>query len=161
MSRPKSALIVSAAALIVLMAGPAGAHTELRDADPEANGTAPTGQNEVTITFTSIDTEVPVEIEVVGPDGDSIVTGEPTVVEEAPSGTTVAVSVEPLEEGTHQVSWQAMAGDGDGLATGSYEFTAEDSGGGFGIWLLWAAALAVPALLLFGPALRRRRNRGR
>ena len=156
MYRLESALIVAVAALIVLIAGPVGAHTEVREADPEINGTASTGQNEVTLTFTSIDPEVPVEIEVVGPAGDSIVTGEPTVVEEAPAGTTVAVTVEPLEEGTHEVSWQAMAADGDGLSTGTYEFTAEDSGGGFGIWLLWAVALAVPVILVFGPWVRRR-----
>ena len=153
--------VVAMAILLVPSADPAGAHAEIREADPEVNGTAPTGQNEITITFITVDPEVPVEIEVLDPDGNDIVTGEPTVVEEAPTGTTVAVAVEPLQEGTHLVSWQAMSTDGDGLSTGTYEFTAEDAGGGLGIWLLWAVALAVPALLLFGPALRRRRNRGR
>ena len=154
----RSAVVV-AAVLASLASGvsPASAHAEIREADPAVNGTAPVGQDEVTITFISLDAEVPVEVDVLDPDGDSIVTGRPTIVEQAATGTTVAVPVEPLVAGRHQVRWEAMSSDGDGLSTGSYEFVAEErSSGGPGVWLLWIVALAIPAAILLRPKHRRR-----
>ena len=135
---------------------PAGAHAEVRESDPAMGGTAPVGQDEVTITFITMDPDVPPEIDVLDPDGESIITGRPTVAETAATGTTVAVTVEPLEEGLHRVTWSAMSTDGDGLSTGSFEFEAEDRPSGSpGVWLLWAVALAIPALILLRPGGRR------
>ena len=105
-----------------------------------------------------MDAEVPATVDVLDPQGNSITTGEPTVVAEGAAGVTVAVPVAPLEEGRHLVLWEAMSTDGDGLSTGTYEFVAdESSGGGPGVWLLWVVALAVPAAILLRP---KRRPRG-
>lgn len=153
-------LLATVAIVLASVAGlatPAGAHAEVRESDPPVGGTAPTGQDELTITFITMDPEVPAEIEVLDPDGNSIVAGRPTVAETAPTGTTVAVPVEPLEEGLHLVSWKAMSTDGDGLSTGTFEFTAEEhSSGNFGVWFLWAVALAIPALIFLRPGRRSR-----
>ena len=135
---------------------PAGAHAEVRESDPPVDGTGPVGQDEITITFITMDPEVPPEIDVLDPDGNSIVTGEPSVVAEAATGTTVSVPVEPLAEGRHLVLWEAMSTDGDGLSTGTFEFVAEESSSsGPGVWLLWLVALAVPAAILLRPKRRR------
>lgn len=153
-------LVTVATVLVALagLAGPAGAHAEVRESDPPVGGTAPVGQDEVTITFITMDPDVPPEIEVLDPDGDSIVTGRPTVADTAPTGTTVALTIEPLEEGLHLVTWRAMSSDGDGLSTGTFEFEAEErSSGNPGVWFLWAVALAVPALILLRPGARRRK----
>lgn len=158
--RMRRLLIATALVGLVVLtsAVPAGAHAEVRESDPPRDGTAPTGQDEVSITFITMDPEVPVEIDVLDPDGNSIVTGGPTVIETAATGTTVVVPVEPLEEGPHLVDWQAMSTDGDGLSTGTFEFTAEPSSGtGPGVWLLWLVVLAVPAAILLRP---RRRQAG-
>ena len=157
--RPIRASLLVLTAL-VLLAAPAGAHAEIRESDPSAGGTAPTGQDEVTITFISMDAEVPAQIDVLDAAGDSIVTAEVTIVETTPMGTVVAVPVAPLEEGRHVVTWEAMSSDGDGLATGSFEFVAEErSAGGLGIWLLWIAALAIPVAFLLRAGANRRRSR--
>jgi copper transport protein len=143
---------------VVAPAGPVGAHAEPRESDPPADGTAPTGQDEVTITFISMDPEVPAVVEVEGPDGGSITTGQTTVAETTAAGTTVIVPVEPFEEGQHVVSWEAMSSDGDGLSTGTFEFTAEQrSTSGPGIWLIWIVALAIPAAILLRPGAKRKR----
>jgi methionine-rich copper-binding protein CopC len=154
--RRPTVLALAALLAVGAHAAPAGAHAEVREADPPAGGTGPVGQDEVTITFITMDPDVPPEIDVLDPDGDSIVTGRATVADTAPTGTTVAVPVEPLEEGLHLVTWRAMSSDGDGLSTGSFEFEAEErSSGSPGVWLLWALALAVPALILLRPGARR------
>ena len=156
---PTRLLVSLVFALAVLApASPAGAHSEVRESDPKANGTAPTGQDEVTITFISIDPEVPVEVGVEGPDGRDITTGEATIAETTASGTTVIVPVEPLDEGRHVVTWEAMSDDGDGPSEGRFEFVAEKrSTSGPGIWLIWIVALAIPAAILLCPGARRKR----
>ena len=151
-------LAVLAFVTLALLAGPAGAHAEPRESDPPAGGTAPVDRDEVTITFISMDPEVPALVEVEGPDGVSITTGQATVAETTAAGTTVIVPVEPLEEGRHVVTWEAMSDDGDGLSTGTFEFTAEErSTSGPGIWLIWIVALAIPAAILLRPGAKRKR----
>ena len=157
MVKPKVALLALILVLGLVSIGPAGAHTEILESDPEAGGTAPAGQNEVTITFAALDPEVPAEIDVVGPDGETIVAGSPTVVDGDTAGTTVAVPVEPLEEGRHEVTWEVVSDDGD-PSSGSFEFVVEASDDSGGLWVLWAAALAIP--VAFAVAWLRRRLRG-
>ena len=129
-----------------------GAHVEPREADPPAGGTAAAGWDEVTITFISVDPEVLVEVEVEGPGGRSITTGDATVAETTASGATVIVPVEPFEEGRHIVTSEAMSADGDGPSNGMFEFVAEErSTTGPSIWLLWIVALAIPAAIFLRP----------
>lgn len=142
----------------VVTAVPAGAHAEVREADPPVQGTGPVGEDEITITFITMDPDVPPEIDVLDPDGNSVAAGDPEIVAEAPTGITVALPVEPLEAGRHVVVWRAMSIDGDGITNGDYEFVAEESaGGGAGVWLLWALALAIPAAIFLRPKGRRGR----
>lgn len=148
--------VLAVTAVLLGTAAPAGAHAEVREADPPIDGTAPVGEDEIRITFISMDPAGPVAVDVLDGDGDSVVAGQPRVAGTAPTGTTVVVPVEPLAAGRHVVAWEAMSSDGDGLSTGTYEFMAEEgSGGGLGVWLLWIVALAVPAAILLRP----RRNR--
>ena len=161
MRRPIGRLLPALVALLAILASaaPAGAHAEVRESDPPADGTAPTGQDEVTITFIAMDDEVPPEIDVVDPSGESIVTAPPTIAETASTGTTVVVPVAPLEEGEHEVRWIVMSSDGDGPAAGSFEYVAEErSTSGPGVWLLWIVALGLIAAVFLRPGSWRRRG---
>lgn len=150
---PRTALLAVAALAVVptVLSTPAHAHVELRESDPPAGGTAPTGTEEIVLRFISLDTTEPVEVTVTGPGGEDVVAAPPLVLEDG----TVEVAVEPLGEGEHTVAWSAMPADGDGEAEGSFTFTAESSGGGYGVWLLWFVALAIPALILLRPGRRK------
>ncbi len=151
-------LVAIAAATIVVGAGPAAAHAEVRTSDPASGGVAPEGTAEISLTFITMDAAEPVEVSVLDPDGNEVTTGDPRVTDTGATGTTVEVPVEPLAIGTHFVSWKAHSTDGDGISAGSYEFAVEASsgGGGFGVWLLWIVALAIPAAFFLLP-----RSRGR
>lgn len=140
---------------VTASAAPAGAHAEIRESDPPAGGAAPTGTEELTLTFISMDHTEPVVVSVLDPDGNEQLAGDVVVEDPTTVGTTVRVPVRPLREGRHLVQWRAMSSDGDGIATDTFEFEVEEaSGGGPGAWLLWIVVLAVPALILL-------RSRGR
>lgn len=143
------------AALVVASAAPAGAHAEIREADPERDGVAPTGTEEISITFLAFDAEGPVSVDVHGPDGAHVTAGDPEV---SARDSVVTVPVRPLEEGVHTVEWTVLSDDGDGESTGTYRFTVEPaSGTGPGIWLVWAVAIGIPAFVFLRPGARKKR----
>lgn len=134
----------------------AGAHAEIRESDPRAGGVAPAGIDEIEITFLAFDPEGPVIIDVHGPNGEHVVIGDAEV---SARDSVVTVPVKPLEEGVHEVEWSVLADDGDGQTTGSYEFTVEPAAGtGWGIWLVWAFALGIPAFVFLRPGARKKKN---
>jgi MYXO-CTERM domain-containing protein len=157
MRRILAAVLVGLAGGVVA-AQPAGAHAEIREADPPVDGVAPVGTEEVSMTFISMDADEPVDVSVLDEHGGEQVDGDVVVGETTALGTEVRVPVRPLEEGPHLVSWRAMSDDGDGITADVYEFTVEEgsSGGGLGVWLIWVVALVVLAALVVLPRRRRR-----
>jgi methionine-rich copper-binding protein CopC len=152
-------LVVLVVGLVTASAAPAGAHAEIRESDPPAGGTAPTGTEELTLTFISMDHTEPVVVSVLDPDGNEQLAGDVIVEDPTTIGTTVRVPVRPLEEGLHLVQWRAMSSDGDGIAADTFAFEVEESAGsGLGLWLLWIVVLAVFALILLRSRGRGRRN---
>lgn len=147
----RTALLTAAALAVVaptVSSTPAAhAHAEIRESEPAAGGTTATGTEELVLRFISLDTSEPVEVTVTGPEGEDVVAASPVVLEDG----TVEVALEPLDEGEHTVAWRAVSADGDGEAEGSFTFTAESTGGGYGVWLLWIVALAIPALIFLRP----------
>ncbi len=151
------ALLVSVLAIVAL-APPAGAHAEIRTSEPKAGGVGPTGLEQISLTFITMDPTQPYEVSVLDPNGREMVDGEPEVKESSASGTTIIVPVKPLQDGVHFLSWKATSTDTDGVTTGSFEFTiqpASDSGS-VGVWLLWIVALAIPAIIFLRPGARRK-----
>ena len=133
----------------LLFADPAGAHAEVRESDPARDGEAPTGTDEITMTFIAFDPTVPVDVEVRGADGTDHVAGEASI---SAIDSVVTVPLEPLDNGEYRVHWHAMSNDGDGLSEGDFAFTVEDPPGtGPGIWLIWGVAIAIPAFVFLRP----------
>ena len=159
--RRAAAIAAVVIAAVVGFATPAGAHAEIRTSDPAAGGVAPTGLEEVSLTFITTDTSAPIDVSVLDPDGNEMVDGDVEIKDSSASGTTVIVPVKPLQDGIHYLSWKATSSDADGIATGNFEFTVQpsSSGGGFGVWLLWIVALAIPAAVFLRPGARRRSAR--
>ncbi|MDZ7675786.1 MAG: copper resistance protein CopC [Acidimicrobiales bacterium] len=144
---------LTAVVLVVAMAPPAGAHAEIRESDPERDGIAATGLDELSMTFLALDPSSPITVEVIDETGNDVVAGEPEI---SARDSVVTVPLEPLEAGEYTVHWHAMSDDGDGLSEGSFAFAAESSGGGIGLWLVWIVALAIPAAVFLRPGRRRR-----
>lgn len=142
-----------AAALLAGSAPTVGAHAEIRESDPAADGTVGTGIDEISMTFISFDPRGPVDVAVLDTDGNDHAVGEPEV---SARDSVVTQATEPLEEGNYSVEWSALSDDGDGISTGSFSFEAEDRGGGVGIWLIWIVALAIPAVIFLRPGKRKR-----
>lgn len=145
-------VLLAAGILVVALATPAAhAHAEIRESEPPAGGTAPTGTDQLVLRFISLATDEPVRVTVTGPDGADVVDGSPVVFEDQ----TVEVPLRPLAEGQHRVEWTAVSSDGDGVTEGSFMFTAEPAGSGLGVWFLWIVALAIPVAIFLRPGFRR------
>lgn len=141
--------------VVIATASPVGAHAEIRESDPEIDGVAPTGTEELSMTFIAFDPEGPVIIDVHGPDGEELVVGDAQI---SARDSVVTVPVKPLAEGVHSVEWSVQSDDGDGQSTGSFQFTVEPPAGtGPGIWLVWAVALAIPAFVFLRPGARKKK----
>jgi methionine-rich copper-binding protein CopC len=145
-----------AALLLALTPGTAGAHAELLESDPAAGATVPEGVESVRLTLLAFDPDGAVSVDVTDPEGNDVTIGEPEV--DARS-STVTIAVEPLGVGEHIVHWHVMADDGDGLSEGTFTFRVREAqGGGWGIWLVWAFALGIPAAIFLRPGARRGRD---
>jgi len=148
-------LLLMAVLVIGASASPAGAHVEVVDGDPGPDGEIMEGEEGIEITFAAIDAERPIEVEVTDAAGEDVTAGEPTL-DERTGGARVPT--EPLETGQHIVHWHAWADDGDGESEGTFRFEVTDApGGGWGIWLVWIVALAVPAFVFLRPGAKRSR----
>lgn len=148
-------LVMLSLLVVIATASPVGAHAEIRESDPEIDGVAPTGTEELSMTFIAFDPEGPVIIDVHGPDGEELVVGDAQI---SARDSVVTVPVKPLAEGVHSVEWSVQSDDGDGQSTGSFQFTVEPPAGtGPGIWLVWAVALAIPAFVFLRPGARKKK----
>jgi len=146
-------LVAALLALAVLAPAPAAAHVELIESDPAADGEATEGLTSVILTMAAVDPDRPVEVEITDPSGEDVTTGEAEI--DARS-SIVEVPTEPLQQGRHIVHWHAWADDGDGQGEGTFTFdVVEAPSTGWGIWLVWIAALGIPAFVFLRPGARK------
>jgi copper resistance protein C len=103
---------------LVVLAGPASAHTELESSSPAEGSSIAAAPTQVQLTFGEPVTLPPDPVEVTGRDGTAWKIGTPSV-----DGKVVTVPVSP--DGPAQaytLTWQAVAKDGDNV-TGTVHFT--------------------------------------
>lgn len=114
---------VLAAALLVGLATPAGAHTDLVSTEPAADEVVEASPSQVLLRFS--DEVVPAAggVTVVGSDGLRVDDGEVTT----PDDTSIAIGLRPdLPPGRYAVEWSILAPDGDGQE-GDYGFVVAGS----------------------------------
>jgi len=117
---PRRAFGAVLAALIglVVLAGPASAHTELESSSPAEGATLTAAPTEVRLTFGEAVTLPPEAVKVTGRDGAAWQIGTPSV-----AGAVVTVPVTPAGPAqAYTLTWKAIADDGDNL-TGTVHFT--------------------------------------
>ncbi|WP_103349010.1 copper resistance CopC family protein [Amycolatopsis sp. CA-128772] len=127
--RRASGAVFAALVGLVVLAGPASAHTELESSSPAEGASLATAPAQVQLTFGEPVTLPPDPVKVTGRDGTAWQIGAATV-----DGGVVTVPVTP--SGTAQaytLTWQVVAKDGDNV-TGTVHFT-----------LTGAASAAPPA----------------
>jgi methionine-rich copper-binding protein CopC len=103
---------------LVVLAGPAAAHTELRSSSPAEGASLASAPTQVQLTFGEPVTLPPDPVEVVGRDGTGWPTGAATV-----AGGVVTVPVTPSGPAqAYTLTWRVVAKDGDNV-TGTVHFT--------------------------------------
>lgn len=119
------AAVLLALAAALLGAGPAHAHNSLLGTDPEDGSSVPTAPERVTLTFDQPAQALGTEVVVVGPDGATVSTGSPELVDSAVTQPLVA----DRPAGAYTVQWRVTSADGHPLS-GELTFTAEAATGG-------------------------------
>lgn len=142
---------MGAAALLVLAAAPAVAHTELSEGRPGAGQDVGGTIDKIELEFRGPIDDA--EIRVFEPDGTEITGPEHTEVE----GSIATQEIETITEvGQHQVTYTVVSVDGD-IQNGAYVFNydpdapalpSEDTGGS--TVLLWGFVVVSVAILGFG-----------
>ncbi|WP_370962352.1 copper resistance protein CopC [Amycolatopsis sp. cg9] len=116
--RRVSGAVLAALTGLVVLAGPASAHTELESSSPAEGAALGTAPSQVELTFGEPVTLPPDPIEVTGRDGVSWQVGAPAV-----AGGVVTVPVTPSGPAqAYTVTWKVVAKDGDNV-TGTVHFT--------------------------------------
>ncbi|WP_329046482.1 copper resistance protein CopC [Amycolatopsis sp. NBC_01488] len=117
---PRRALGAVLAALtgLVVLAGPASAHTELTSSSPAEGAALAAAPTEVRLTFAEPVTLPPEAVKVTGRDGTAWTVGTPTV-----AGAVVTAPVTPSGPAqAYTLTWKVIAKDGDNV-TGTLHFT--------------------------------------
>ncbi|SEF20896.1 hypothetical protein SAMN05421837_101603 [Amycolatopsis pretoriensis] len=103
---------------LVVLAGPATAHTDLASSSPAEGASLTAAPSEVKLTFEEPVTLPPEAIKVTGRDGTAWTVGTPTV-----AGAVVTAPVTPSGPAqAYTLTWKVIAKDGDNL-TGTVHFT--------------------------------------
>ncbi|SEG89036.1 hypothetical protein SAMN04489712_1236 [Thermomonospora echinospora] len=174
--------VVAALSAVVLTAGPAQAHTSLKESSPAKGATVPS-PSQIVLTFT--ERVIVPQVVVTDDSGARHQSGAPKAVDEK-----VTQPIEgTLEPGTYTVAWRVVSVDGHPV-TGTYKFTVEGapgtpapsatpgqtapaapspavtstpaaSGSGGSNWLWVGLVALVVVLLIAGAGLVRRRGAGR
>jgi len=109
--------LAATAALVLLNAGSAGAHTELVSSDPTADAHLEQAPTAVTLTFASAPMELGATILVVGASDRQWTDATATV-----SDTTVTVPLRAgAPDGWYQVRWRVLSADG-ALVSGAFDY---------------------------------------
>jgi hypothetical protein len=113
-------LLVMAALVLGTVLGtgaPALAHNALTDSDPEDGASLEQGPDEVRLEFRASLDPLNARLDVTGPDGSSVVDGEPDF-----DGGEVTIPVRPGPAGEYEVAYEVLSADGD-WADGTVGFT--------------------------------------
>ncbi|MFJ7214826.1 copper resistance protein CopC [Amycolatopsis sp. NPDC098790] len=103
---------------LVVLAGPAAAHTDLTSSSPAEGASLTAAPSEVKLTFEEPVTLPPEAVKVTGRDGTAWTVGTPTV-----AGSVVTAPVTPSGPAqAYTLTWKVIAKDGDNL-TGTVHFT--------------------------------------
>jgi len=118
--RARAAVAVTVLAGLLVLGGPAGAHTELSAAEPEADSTVTAPPARVRLDFSGpLQADGDHALGLFGPDGARVDDGTAVLV----GDRSVEVGVAPLAgAGVHTVRYLVVAGDGHALE-GEYTFT--------------------------------------
>lgn len=108
---------------LVLVAGPAHAHTDLLGSSPAAGEEVSADTEELMLSFADEVVPGTAAVSVVGPGGRQATQGTPTV-----DGALVRVGVRLAATGEHVVSYRVVAADGH-VVTGDLRFAVTSSGG--------------------------------
>lgn len=114
-------VVGTAAVLLIGGAGPAAAHATLISTDPANNAVVATAPAAVTLSFTEGVSLSPDSVRVLGPDGASVDSGEPTHVDGKAATARVALR-SGLANGTYTVAWRAVSEDSHPIG-GAYTFS--------------------------------------
>jgi methionine-rich copper-binding protein CopC len=113
-----SGAVLTALTGLVVLAGPASAHTELESSSPAEGASLVATPTEVRLTFGEPVTLPPEAVKVTGRDGTAWKVGTPAV-----AGAVVTAPVTPAGPAqAYTLTWKAIAKDGDNL-TGTVHFT--------------------------------------
>ncbi|MCR6483750.1 copper resistance protein CopC [Amycolatopsis sp. OK19-0408] len=116
--RRASGAVLAALTGLLVLAGPASAHTELESSSPAEGASVATAPTQIRLTFGEPVKLPPEPVEVTGRDGSTWKAGPATV-----DGTVVTVPVTPAGPAQdYTVSWKVVAKDGDNVA-GTVHFT--------------------------------------
>ncbi|MGW5723798.1 copper resistance CopC family protein [Amycolatopsis sp. NPDC003865] len=116
--RRASGTVLAALTGLVVLAGPAAAHTDLESSSPAEGASLAAAPAEVKLTFGEPVTLPPEAIKVTGRDGTAWTVGTPTV-----AGAVVTAPVTPSGPAqAYTLTWKVIADDGDNL-TGTVHFT--------------------------------------
>ena len=157
MRRSFAATVLSAAALVLLTAAPASAHSELESSTPEAEAQVATAAS-VRLEFDEPVQLAGTGLQVRDEDGELVASTTSTQ-----RGTEAAVDLpDDLAKGVYTVGWVVRSGDVD-IVSGSYQFTltaGEADSGGTSCWVLAAGAVIVLGGVGLVLAARRRSRTG-
>lgn len=122
--QPRAARLVLAVLLLALAtllasAPRASAHNALQGTDPEDGATVATPPARVTLTFDQPAQAIGTEVVVLGPDGSTVSTGTPELVDD----TVAQALAADLPAGDYTVQWRVTSADGHPLS-GELTFTA-------------------------------------
>lgn len=110
--------VLAALTGLVVLAGPAAAHTDLESSSPAEGASLTSAPSEVKLTFEEPVTLPPEAVKVTGRDGTAWTVGTPTV-----AGAVVTAPVTPSGPAqAYTLTWKVIAKDGDNL-TGTVHFT--------------------------------------
>jgi methionine-rich copper-binding protein CopC len=119
---PRAPTVVALATALALLCAPdaALAHAHPDHADPKVGSTVHSSPSEVRIWFDGELEPASCSISVQGPGGSRVDDGHGGVDPSDPR--LLETAVQPLQPGTHQVTWSVVARDGH-HTSGHYEFT--------------------------------------
>ncbi|MGI5126654.1 copper resistance CopC family protein [Pseudonocardia sp. CA-107938] len=118
-------LAVVCGLVMLLVAGPAAAHSRLESSDPADGASLATPPSKVTLTFNEQMQQGFATITVIGPGGTAWQDGETQV-----SGDSVSIAVKPLgPAGVYQIGYRVISDDGHPVS-GSVSFTLTSPGPG-------------------------------
>lgn len=117
---------MAAGVLVLAVAAPAAAHSDLEEASPGPGDDVAAGSETVHLLFGEgvEDDDDSNQVTLEGPDGDPVAVGAVSVTDD---GDGVCVATDPLDAGEYTLDWRVMSVDGH-LVQSRYAFEVSDGG---------------------------------